>query len=132
MTILSLIRKDRDTAQSASFRSKYGGVGPGKQLTFPNQDAAVAHFASGPKQATILYDGRESGQGERLKRLVPDVFHGHYDKVRENLRFKKFALFTKGGEGDGLVLGFDINGACIVLAIWDKEGKDMWEPSDDR
>lgn len=119
-------------AQATPFRSAFK-IGPKQPYALKDDEIAmVKHVSSPSKGGTMILDKQGNGT-EKLKAALPADLHPHYDKLRVDPRFDRFALFSKG-QGrdlvlDGMVVGFANDDFYYVVAIWDINGHDIWEPN---
>ena len=119
-------------AQATLFRSQYK-IGPKCPYGLRDEDIATAFHVSSPsKGGTIVLD-KQGGGTEKLKAALPADLHTHYDKLQIDPRFDRFLLLSKG-QGvdlalDGMVVGFANDDFYYIVAVWDINGHDIWEPN---
>ena len=119
-------------AQVLTFRSQYR-VDANHPIALSDSDTAMVFHVSGPdKGGTRIIDKRQEGEGERLKTMIPAGLHAHYDKLRADERFDRFLLCAKshgnGTTDDAMIVAFGKDELYYVVAVWDENGYDVWEP----
>gem|GEM_PF-6356562 len=119
-------------AQSVLFRSTFK-IGPKQPRALNDEEIALVHFCSLPSRGGTHILDEHSEDADELKAILPPALHGHYDKLRADPRFLRFALFSKGqGKDvvlDGMVVGFAKDEFYYIVAVWDINGHDIWEPN---
>ena len=132
MTFLDDFRKTTTAARTATLRSQYP-IGPKEPRSLNEEEIAMVHFICSPgKGGTIVVEKQSNGSG-KLKEMLPPTLHAHYDKLHADPRFDRFVLYAKshgnGTTDDGLIVGFANDDMYYVVATWDAEGHDIWEPA---
>lgn len=119
-------------AQAATFRSQFK-IGPKQPYALKDEEIAMVQFNSFPSRGGVTIVEKQGSATEQLKEMLPPALHSLYDKVRVDPRFDRFALFAKShGEGttnDGMIVGFANDDFYYILAVWDQDGHDTWEPN---
>jgi len=119
-------------AEATLFRSQFK-IGPKQPYALRDEEIAmVTHVSFADKGGTMIVDKQGSGT-DKLKEVLPGALHAHYDKLRTDPRFDRFALFSKGQGSDvqldGMIVGFANDDFYYIVAVWDINGQDIWEPN---
>jgi len=117
-------------AEATLFRSAFK-IGPKQPYALKDEEIAmVTHVSSSSKGGTMILDKQGT---DKLKTVLPEALHAHYDKLRVDPRFDRFALYSKGQGNnvmlDGMVVGFANDDFYYIIAVWDTNGHDIWEPN---
>ena len=132
MNMMSEFRRTTTAARSVSYRSQFP-IGPKAPRALKNEEIAMGHFTCSPSKGGAIVVDKQGNTTQKLKELLPSALHAHYDKLRADTRFDRFALFAKsfgnGTTDDGLIVGFANDDMYYVVATWDANGHDIWEPA---
>jgi hypothetical protein len=114
-----------------TFREQFP-IGPRKHCGAIDKEINRAFFHSSRSERGAVVIDRCDSHSDELKNMLPDTLRQYYDKMRRDPLFTRLVLYTKNfGEGtmnDGMIIGFADDSSKIVLATWDPNGHDVWEP----
>lgn len=119
-------------AEALPFRSQYP-IGPKQPRTLQDEEIAVVQYLSLPSKGGLSILDQRGSETEKVKQMLPDALHAHYDKLSTDERFDRFVFFAKnyggGKTNDGMIVGFAHDDLYYVVAAWDENGHDIWEPN---
>ncbi|MFH1178495.1 MAG: hypothetical protein V1711_02115 [bacterium] len=126
MDLLDQVGKQIKFAKQTPFRDVFKGyVGSnGRHVVLPtlsDKQSAIVFFVS---------DDRLVAPHTIMNKL-PEKCKDHFEMVhamrtKRGMFFERFALFAK--QDGGMLVGFGADEVYYVLATWDRNGQDLWQP----
>lgn len=111
-------------AKQTPYREVFKSYVGGENLPTLNDESSALVYVVSNEQAVV--------PDEIIRKLPPagkDYFRAFQQMrtARCGLFFNRFAVFLKSAN-DGLLLGFGADDIYYVLAVWDGDGIDFWQP----